>query len=363
MKHLRGFTLVELLVVVAIIGILIALLLPAVQAARGAARRMSCTNNLKQIGLACHTYHDATKALPRVGSWQTNLSYAVSLLPYVEQSALFEQFNFDPAVFNATVRIPGDPQGKSYRNRKQSLSQAQIPPYLCPSANQKHRTTTLDYSAGAQPNGDGPDPLYALHYYGVCGPVTNMANDPYTVDTTGYPVIGIETGWGYLASSGAFAITNNDLTLGSISDGTSNTLMIGELSKAEYQRNPNVMRAWTRGPLNHASGAQTATVTLIGNATYNGGDLLTRNGVAAVSGRNVRWPINTVTCRTSVGNIHCDTANPSPMYENDQAFGSNHTGGANFVMGDASVQFLIQTVNMDTYRGLASRNMGENVSL
>ena len=134
-ENLRGFTLVELLVVVAIIGILIALLLPAVQAARGAARRMSCTNNLKQIGLACHTYHDATKALPRVGSWQTSLSYAVSLLPYIEQTALFEQFNFDAAVYNATVRIDGGPQAKTYRNRKLGLSAAMVPAYLCPSAN------------------------------------------------------------------------------------------------------------------------------------------------------------------------------------------------------------------------------------
>ena len=357
-RYRGAFTLVELLVVVAIIGILIALLLPAVQAARGAARRMSCTNNQKQIGLACHTYHDATKALPRVGSWQTNLSYAVSILPYIEQSSLFEQFNFDPAVFNATTRIPDDPQAKTYRNRKLGLSTVIVPAYLCPSANRKIRVTTADGSPQAS---EGTE-FYALHYLGVCGPVTNATGDPYTVDTTGYPVMGIATGWGYLATSGAFALTNNYLTLGSISDGTSNTLMIGEISKAEYQKNPNAMRAWTRGPLNYASGGQTATVTLIGNAAYNGGALLALNDVFAVSGKNVRWPINTVTCKASVKLMDCNNAD-STMFDNDQAFGSNHTGGANFVMGDASAQFLTQTINMDTYRGLASRNMGENVSL
>src|SRR5687768_241506 len=90
-----GFTLVELLVVVAIIGILIALLLPAVQAAREAARRTQCNNNLKQIGLALHGYHDTYKLLP-AGSYDNNeLSWHVYVLPYLERAELFEQFDLD----------------------------------------------------------------------------------------------------------------------------------------------------------------------------------------------------------------------------------------------------------------------------
>src|SRR5438874_1669093 len=96
-----GFTLVELLVVIAIIGVLVALLLPAVQAAREAARRTQCSNNLKQLGLAMHNYHDVAGRLPcninRVGGATNDRNQAsqlVNLLPYIEQKSLYDQINF-----------------------------------------------------------------------------------------------------------------------------------------------------------------------------------------------------------------------------------------------------------------------------
>ena len=93
-QNRRGFTLVELLVVIAIIGILIALLLPAVQAAREAARRTECTNNMKQIGLALHNYHGPHRTFPPGGMVSNGLSYIVMLLPYMEQKALYDRFDF-----------------------------------------------------------------------------------------------------------------------------------------------------------------------------------------------------------------------------------------------------------------------------
>ena len=111
----RGFTLVELLVVIAIIGILIGLLLPAVQAAREAARRMQCTNNLKQFGLAFQNYHDANNALMAGTNGANGLTWAYKVLPYIEATSLYATINFsnpvygnDPAnaaIFNAKNRI------------------------------------------------------------------------------------------------------------------------------------------------------------------------------------------------------------------------------------------------------------------
>ena len=101
----RGFTLIELLVVIAIIAVLIALLLPAVQAAREAARRMQCTNNLKQIGLAMHNYHSAINTLPwgdLTGYWN-DWSAVALMLPYLEQAPLYNSMNFNSFLQNATL--------------------------------------------------------------------------------------------------------------------------------------------------------------------------------------------------------------------------------------------------------------------
>src|SRR2546427_5297251 len=95
-----GFTLVELLVVIAIIGVLVALLLPAVQAAREAARRMSCSNNLKQLSLALHNYESTFSSLPPAGIDTNQMSWVVMLLPYMEQQPLFDKFNFAKGAWN-----------------------------------------------------------------------------------------------------------------------------------------------------------------------------------------------------------------------------------------------------------------------
>jgi prepilin-type N-terminal cleavage/methylation domain-containing protein/prepilin-type processing-associated H-X9-DG protein len=119
----RGFTLIELLVVIAIIGVLIALLLPAVQAAREAARRMSCTNNLKQVGIALHGYHDAHGTLPmgysyRTGYTQGGFGWGTAILPYVEAKPIFDAANF---------RLP------LWNDVNTTVGRAVIIFYLCPS--------------------------------------------------------------------------------------------------------------------------------------------------------------------------------------------------------------------------------------
>src|SRR5262245_22393651 len=101
----RAFTLVELLVVIAIIGVLVALLLPAVQAAREAARRMRCSNNLKQLSLGLHNYEDVHKTLPPAGINTNQMSWLVLVLPYIEQTNLYDRFNFNAGAWNANNRI------------------------------------------------------------------------------------------------------------------------------------------------------------------------------------------------------------------------------------------------------------------
>jgi prepilin-type N-terminal cleavage/methylation domain-containing protein len=204
----RGFTLVELLVVIAIIGILVALLLPAVQAAREAARRMSCGNNLKQLGLACHNYHDTYKKLPSGTLVKRNANggiipsvnqwgWGALILPFMEQSPLHDQLD----VGNVAMEVGN--QTAAYRD----LMRQPIASYRCPSDVGPELNTLRDrfpYSAG-----NNTPALATTNYAGV--------NSAWANSNTG----------GRLQERGCFreeiARAFRDIT-----DGTSNVLMIGE---------------------------------------------------------------------------------------------------------------------------------------
>lgn len=137
----RGFTLVELLVVIAIIGILVGLLLPAVQAAREAARRMSCGNNMKQLGLACHNFESTFKRLPPGHDVRFNGPH-FRLLPYIEQTAMFDSFdngNFSPTTSSwwgsaAGFNIPLPTTPPTLPNGRWGAGKPDVPSFLCPSA-------------------------------------------------------------------------------------------------------------------------------------------------------------------------------------------------------------------------------------
>jgi prepilin-type N-terminal cleavage/methylation domain-containing protein len=184
MSRSRGFTLVELLVVIAVIGVLVALLLPAVQAAREAARRSSCQNNLKQIALACHNYHDTTGKLPPAAT-ATNLAGSsgfAAILPFVEQSNLYSLYDFS--------------KGNSDRVNLACVSQ-RISSFICPSC-VFARAVPI---AGCDANNRAPG-TYAF---------STGSLDP----------------WG--ANNGAIATAATPQTnFASILDGTSNTFMLGE---------------------------------------------------------------------------------------------------------------------------------------
>ncbi|TWT73999.1 Type II secretion system protein G precursor [Allorhodopirellula solitaria] len=280
----RGFTLVELLVVIAIIGILVGLLLPAVQAAREAARRMQCSNNMKQLGLALHSYHDVNKQFPPMSvDGSGKIGVFVRLLPFIEQQALFDQVRYDG---NYVQNMP--------------MARTRVASLLCPSGPQVNSVSTASNEANT----------YTNHYYGNSGPIgTNgQSNQPYARDTSRE-----SASFGEYAIDGVFHL-RSQLRFADILDGTTHTIGIGELS---YQKYP-FYRAWTRG-------------------------LYWYNGVALLSNKNHKWPINAA----KSGNF--------TMTFNNGGYGSEHPGGCLMGMMDGSVRFVTESIGMTAYRAAASR--------
>ena len=329
---LRAFTLVELLVVIAIIGILIALLLPAVQAAREAARRMQCTNHLKQIGLAMHNYVDSTKSLPYGALHGTYGTWALFLMPYIEQGALYSQF---------VIGLPGG-------NYSQGglLRDVRISYYTCPSDTPR----TSSFSG------------FEHHNYGVCYGPTGIydLDDLYYQGASGTlngVQLGKATGWipdinGVLNSGAAFCARNDAglysacVPFGSITDGTSNTLLTSEVVQGYWKgTGVNDLRGliWWGG----ASGFSTfmapnttepdyfsdyyGTDTTLNKKKFN---VTTTMDVNGASGKGL-----VIATR------------------------SNHTAGVNAGLVDGSVQFVSDTVNLDAWRAAATSRGGESISL
>lgn len=306
----RGaFTLVELLVVVAIIGTLVGLLLPAVQAAREAARRSTCGNNFKQVGIANHLYHDARRAFPpgaigaRVvttgdagqtfgtGTWG-GLSFRLLILPYMEQIELFNRCDFTKQYTDATY-ISAPAGGVA-------ICDTFVPQFFCPSSNFLKTQGTTTGEVG-----------FTAHVYGVIGPKGTIPNSQ---PATSYTTTSAQNG--DLSLQGIMGV-NARVRSSVVTDGLSSTLMIGEVSWDQQG-----YRAWTRG---------------------------WGNGGAAVSARNVTNPINTT--RYVAPNM------------NDTGFGSMHRDGCMFGLADGAVVFISETIDMNTYRSLASRNGGESARL
>jgi prepilin-type N-terminal cleavage/methylation domain-containing protein len=306
----RGFTLVELLVVIAIIGVLVGLLLPAVQSAREAARRMQCSNNLKQIGLAMHMYIDTHQKFPP-GAWNeanrgNRLAWTVFILPFMEQTNLYNQFNFSHPHYTGVNLIP---------------TATPVKMYLCPSNRLKFNRNGVNPGTGENPpNGQA----YTTHYYGIMGP--KGINPAIAGGTTSFPIDYAGNNnqqHGGFAKSGVL-YRNSNTKLGELTDGTSNTMIVGEISWEEA----NCYRSWGRG----ASGV---TMGSCKNAEF---------------GLNVKPYIAT-------------NALPATPNFNSVSFGSQHTGGAQFAVGDGSVRFVSQSIDMATYWGSLTRNGGEVLRL
>jgi prepilin-type N-terminal cleavage/methylation domain-containing protein len=308
----RGFTLVELLVVIAIIGVLIALLLPAVQAARESARRTQCSNNLRQIGLALHTYENAAKALPPGGLYAAGgygHSWWVRILPNVEQDNLYTQFDFKGS---STGWIGGDAWGGNPRNR--ALLRGKTFSWMyCPSS-------TLPKVSLNVPEHDFAN-VMSPTYTGVSG-----ANDHPTTKNKN-PVQGVDG----KVSAGGVLIMLEAVRIGEISDGTSNTLAVVEQS--DFCRDANGLEEDCRSDCYH------------GFPMGPGNDGWQR-------------AFNTTTVLHRVNEKSINALGVPGNCGPNRAIQSVHAGGAQVLLCDSSVRFLSEAIPIQTLYNLANRDDG-----
>ncbi len=319
-----GFTLVELLVVIAIIGILVALLLPAVQAAREAARRMSCGNNLKQIALAVHNYHDTYKTFPPLRGGQltnnipypnnaypgcpgwinsTGFSWRVLILPFVEQQPLYDTINFSSNMHTCYAVQPWFTGPRNPRT-------VRISAYECPS----EATPTV---------AEGALMLAPTNYAGIYGATGNFAHPTQTF-------------------LGIFGWNNNPVSMASVVDGTANTVMVGEVYRGrEFRRTDG-------GNNNNGFSANAPTVNHTGTRCREWTAETGYCGAETVTPPNSRDPVTRLPAMDIIDWV--DDFNNGNKHRGrgpheGRPISSLHPGGAQAAYADGSVKFIPDTID------------------
>ncbi|WP_153555637.1 DUF1559 domain-containing protein [Roseimaritima sediminicola] len=284
-----GFTLVELLVVIAIIGVLVGLLLPAVQAAREAARRMQCSNNLKQMGLALHNFHDTFNEFPagygfnndaNKGSWRKAWGWGARILPYIEQGNMYDTLGVGSREFNDA--LPGN-DSSTWPALELAAIRTNLPTFRCPSDISPDINTSVDFCHSGGPDSTKPA---TSNYIGVYA----------------YQYSNWNPGGAPPSTNGIFQPQNGS-RMASVTDGLSNTFMVGE-------------RGWA-----HQAGYWVGVGNVNSEASWSS---------PKVVGRSFMLKLNMPLT--------------SRYYS---TFSSYHPGGAQFVYGDGSVHFIADTIDFN----------------
>ncbi|QDV50925.1 DUF1559 family PulG-like putative transporter [Gimesia fumaroli] len=304
----RGFTLIELLVVIAIIAILIALLLPAVQQAREAARRSTCKNSLKQIGLALHNYHDVHRSYPpgyiargvtfgQASSFETGSGFAwgTMVLPFMDQAPLYNQLNLD---LDASV------------SPNIELGDEAIPIFRCPSDTNQGVFTVSD--------GSNSYMLASANYVGIYG-YGSLTDDP-----------GDPTDKGIL-------FRNSNIKIRDITDGSSNTIVVGERShQHQFVGASTVVEA------------DSTWYAAIPNVTRPSGMMM----------MPVEGSASLILGHVGQGTGMMSMQHPPNTTNHIANFSSKHEGGAHFLLGDGAVRFLSENIHYETFRYLGTISDG-----
>ncbi|WP_116344575.1 DUF1559 domain-containing protein [Blastopirellula marina] len=304
LRNHRGFTLVELLVVIAIIGVLIALLLPAVQQAREAARRMSCSNKQKQLGLALHNYHDTFQIFPHgyfdVGTYHRRDTWMQQLLPFLELNNLADQYKADTNQY--------------VHNMTGSFKTEQLPAFRCPSEAEQ------DAMGGAGSKVDG----------GFQGNYIACTGDGYML----YQYAATSTSSTLM--QGAF-YHQSKTKMSSLLDGTSNTLVFSE--------------SICRPGVNGWGGA----------GGYWGGAPTGSYGFTTAQGPNTTVPDRIYECKTTTFE-HAPCVSISTTDEKENFARSYHPGGVMATTADGAVAFFSNTISLQTWKALSTRAGSEVIS-
>jgi prepilin-type N-terminal cleavage/methylation domain-containing protein/prepilin-type processing-associated H-X9-DG protein len=326
----QAFTLIELLVVIAVIAVLIALLIPAVQKVRESAARTQCQNNLKQLALGCHRYHDLYRHFPPGGKYGRTTgnftvdchypqgNWLVYTLPFMEQDPLYNQLHTFLGYVNASN--PSDPKNNAIQmavNAK--VLPARLPYGRCPSDPFDPKASVCNYVASM-----GPQCMVGGPYAKYCDGAS--FNPPLNYRTS--PAIGSTLSAAKIR--GMFNRRGDKIAIVHVPDGTSNTILLGETLAGEQGFQASFPAEF--GGMYHIKNW----------AKTEGGNT---HGTTII-------PINTKTpCPSST----CDDMNLS------FGFKSNHARGANFVFVDGSVHYISQDINHRSYQALGCRNDGASV--